>query len=719
MKFNFFCFLFLLIFSLSLEIHSQGFNSIHTPDGTNIIAVGNNGLYFRSSNGGNAWGSYLNGTENMRSVYSIGDDVWIAASDGKIFKTFKVNSPLSLVTTGSVEDLNSIFFVNNSTGFVCGNNGVILKTTDAGITWFSSFSGSVNFNSISFKDESNGVVVGDGGNIFLTDNGGQTWTSQAPLTTGNLLNAKYFDDGIGITGEDGIIIVKNGQGNFELINTRTDSDISGITGLSINEIHVCGGGGFVRNNKNGVSNFFNFEINPMMADLVDIHYHDGMNGWAVSSLNKAIIRTTNGGESWSLPPLTVVSYSWELKLSPGVSGLGNNLCRHPHDKNSIFVMYGQKVYASRDKGNTWGQIATVNVSSGTPHSFFVSPVDTNIWVAATKGTPNKVIRTTNYGQTWSIVLEKNFTTYGQPLEMDQNDPSVYYFVPVNSAGEGMYKSTNNGATFNLIAPYNQSGIGSPCDILVMWDSSNVMFLGDDGADVWKSTDGGQSWFLVKPNSSSEIPSMCSSVFKKNQIYATTWGSSEVFRTQNYGDNWSIVSNNTGSGWGSDVCREDPTLVLTASYGAQAYLSTNNGAGFSTVSSGLSGSGAGIIVTDRGTLIDQRTSGLYKMKIIYDIITDVNENIISSAIPGSFNLYQNYPNPFNPSTKISFDIKNASDVKLIVYDIVGKEVKTLVNGFKQPGQYEVEFNAQDLSSGIYYYRISAGEFISTKKMLLVK
>lgn len=93
--------------------------------------------------------------------------------------------------------------------------------------------------------------------------------------------------------------------------------------------------------------------------------------------------------------------------------------------------------------------------------------------------------------------------------------------------------------------------------------------------------------------------------------------------------------------------------------------------------------------------------------------------ISNTIPGTYALHQNYPNPFNPMTNIRFDIAKASQVKLVVYDILGREVKTLVNEFKNPGAYEVNFDASNFASGTYFYKIQAGDFVQIKKMVLVK
>lgn len=88
-------------------------------------------------------------------------------------------------------------------------------------------------------------------------------------------------------------------------------------------------------------------------------------------------------------------------------------------------------------------------------------------------------------------------------------------------------------------------------------------------------------------------------------------------------------------------------------------------------------------------------------------------------PGEFSLQQNYPNPFNPSTKIRYSIASTQNVKLVVYDLLGNEIKVLVNGVKQQGTYEVTFEAGNLPAGIYIYKLSAGEFNKTGRMLLLK
>ncbi|MBU1677264.1 MAG: T9SS type A sorting domain-containing protein, partial [Bacteroidetes bacterium] len=101
----------------------------------------------------------------------------------------------------------------------------------------------------------------------------------------------------------------------------------------------------------------------------------------------------------------------------------------------------------------------------------------------------------------------------------------------------------------------------------------------------------------------------------------------------------------------------------------------------------------------------------------EIVVDVEEQ--SSIIPKEFSLYQNYPNPFNPRTVIKFHVPSSKFVKLLVFDILGREVATLVNEYKTPGIYEFSFDASLLASGLYFYQLTAGSFSQTKKMMLLK
>lgn len=115
----------------------------------------------------------------------------------------------------------------------------------------------------------------------------------------------------------------------------------------------------------------------------------------------------------------------------------------------------------------------------------------------------------------------------------------------------------------------------------------------------------------------------------------------------------------------------------------------------------------------GSFVTEDPSGICAGATVTGDIEEVE------TIPTEFALYQNYPNPFNPGTLIKYQVPEKSFVLIRVYDLLGAELATLVNEEKSAGSYEITFNAQDLSSGVYFYQIKANNFVSTKKLVLLK
>ncbi len=99
------------------------------------------------------------------------------------------------------------------------------------------------------------------------------------------------------------------------------------------------------------------------------------------------------------------------------------------------------------------------------------------------------------------------------------------------------------------------------------------------------------------------------------------------------------------------------------------------------------------------------------------ITDIQEE--ENIIPSEFFLSQNYPNPFNPATKIKYGVKERINIRIAIFNTIGEEVNLLINETKEPGSYEIEFNASSLPSGVYFYRLQAGVYVETRKMILLK
>jgi hypothetical protein len=169
--------------------------------------------------------------------------------------------------------------------------------------------------------------------------------------------------------------------------------------------------------------------------------------------------------------------------------------------------------------------------------------------------------------------------------------------------------------------------------------------------------------------------------------------------------------------------------LYASSGSAIYVSQDNGKNWLLLdTSGIRPSGVTDLVATNSTLyagiFTAPYGGFYKR-----VLSATSIHQIDNKIPQLFALEQNYPNPFNPSTMISFQLSANSTVSLKVYDVLGKEVTTLVNNELEAGRYSVNFDASNLSngvssnggyaSGVYFYALKAGSFVQTKKMLLLK
>jgi hypothetical protein len=148
-----------------------------------------------------------------------------------------------------------------------------------------------------------------------------------------------------------------------------------------------------------------------------------------------------------------------------------------------------------------------------------------------------------------------------------------------------------------------------------------------------------------------------------------------------------------------------------------WFSMNSAFGVSSSSTNLVKSAIG----DASYGLTQGATRLVELGFVSDtlfrtVATSVAE---PDAVPKEYALEQNYPNPFNPNTTIKFELPRASQVSLTVYDILGREVSVLVNDRRDAGVHEVEFDGSNLASGVYFYRMKAGDYVSTKRMLVVR
>ena len=196
----------------------------------------------------------------------------------------------------------------------------------------------------------------------------------------------------------------------------------------------------------------------------------------------------------------------------------------------------------------------------------------------------------------------------------------------------------------------------------------------------------------------------------------------ILRTTNGGTNWisqtsgttttlfgvSFTDANTGTAVGGGFNGTNSEgIILRTINGGTNWTSQTSGTTLHLHSVSFIDANNGTVVAPLGSILRTTNGG----------VPFVNQ--ISSEIPEGFSLYQNYPNPFNPKTSIRFDIFESSQTKLIIYDILGKEIATLLNEKVSAGSYEVSWNASEYPSGVYFYKLVANEFSDAKKMLLLK
>jgi hypothetical protein len=161
--------------------------------------------------------------------------------------------------------------------------------------------------------------------------------------------------------------------------------------------------------------------------------------------------------------------------------------------------------------------------------------------------------------------------------------------------------------------------------------------------------------------------------------------------------------------------EGGTLVGAESSGV--FLVNDNGDSISSLNEGLADLHIHTLAIDAGGYVYAGTDNGIWRRPLSEVVASMP--FPSGDVPGDFTLSQNYPNPFNPVTNIRFQISDIRYLKLAVYDLLGREAAVLVNEKRGPGSYEVQFDGSGLSSGVYFYRFDAGEYVSTKTMLLVK
>lgn len=355
--------------------------------------------------------------------------------------------------------------------------------------------------------------------------------------------------------------------------------------------------------------------------------------------------------------------------------------------NNIFAgKAGDGIYISINNGESWAQTSLccrfVNALASNGNYIFAGTSTYGVYLS------------TNNGANWIQTSLNNQNVHS--LEVSGNN--IFAGTYPNN---GVYISTNNGASWIQT---------SLCcrNIHALAANGNNIFAGTYlNFGVYSSTNNGTSWSKTSLNNRT-IHSLDAN---GSNIFAGV-DTTGVYLSTDNGSNWSITSLNNRIVF---AILANGNTVFAGTLGYGVYISNDNGVSWIQRNEGLGNSYIYAFCISNNYIFASTGTSVYRRPL--SELTGIN--LISSEIPSEFNLEQNYPNPFNPSTNIKFQIPKSGFVNMVIYDILGCEMATLVNEELKPGTYEVSWDAANYPSGVYFYRIKTPENIEVKKMILIK
>ena len=468
--------------------------------------------------------------------------------------------------------------------------------------------------------------------------------------------------------------------------------------------------------------------------LYSIQFTDINNGWVTNLNGTKLFHTTNGGADWFVQKDFGTSTIWNFTFIN--DSIGYFYSRDPGN-----------LLKSTDGGSNWQLIHTFGASID-----YIKWYDENTGWGVVFSLTGSLIKTTNGGVDWQGFdyfnsFEGGFGRVGIINENSVIVPGQYF-----TGDNIIFKTTDGGTTWTEI-PTSVELLGGRIQFI----NTNTGWIVSSG-NLYKTTDGGINWeFQTAPvYDFFFVNELMGWYISGNQIKQTTDGG-QTWLSQNSGtDNtlYTIYFLDQNNGW---ISGDSGTILYTTNGGTPVELisftacvsgndvnlnwstaSETNNEGFKVEKSQNSKiksqkvwtnigfvSGNGTTTEQHNYLfIDKDLSGgqyFYRLKQIdydgsfkYSKVVEVIVNVQTE-----FSLSQNYPNPFNPVTNISYAITQSGFVALKIYDVLGNQVADLVNEEKPAGSYTVQFDGSNLSSGIYFYKLNAGNYIQVRKMLLLK
>ncbi len=628
--------------------HAQGFHAIHSPDGVDIWAVGDGGVIYRSTNSGADYFSTSAGSGPLRSVATQGLVALVTADNGLVWRSVNGGGAWTSQTLAGSPHLYGVAFPTPATAYVVGAGGAIWKSIDGGVSWTQQFSSTAAaLRAVRFTDDQNGWAVGDGGVVRHTVDGGSNWAAVTVPSPNRLRAIDVLGSTIWIVGERGTCMRSvDGGTNWAHVNLKLDtrSAVRAVHLVAPDTVWVAGGGGFVRRSGDGGATWtwMQHKMHGALSGLSVV----GNRAHFSSSKHRTVFRTANGGITWTMPSLASMSQTFVSKFIHSGNARGSTIVQSPADENTFYAAVNNFIHRSRDAGDTWQYAASFPTPEppATGYSkcnaFLISPKDTNLWIAAVGGNSvsDRLLRTTNGGASWDTVLIKDFGEYGIPLEMHPDNPDTLYFGGDFSR---LWRSTNFGATWIELG--SDSLFRSPCDIVVVPDSANIILVGDGVTGMtnppgqyYKSVDGGLTFALMasrQVSGASEIPGMACSRQRNSAVVGTNWSAGGVQRSLDYGTTWPST-NNAGAAWGVDIARDDPNVPIFALYsGNAAHISYDGGAIWNQITVNMFGASNGLFARDREVILAEQSGAYWKMLTTYPFVASSTQSVSVSAPNG--------------------------------------------------------------------------------------
>lgn len=367
---------------------------------------------------------------------------------------------------------------------------------------------------------------------------------------------------------------------------------------------------------------------------------------------------------------------------------------------TAFAEIGNKIFVSRelfplyystDNGFTW------NWLNGAPFDA-ITVRGNNMF-----GGINALYESTDFGKTWSILNQHNLLFGITSIAV--NDSNIY----VGTFYNGLWTSNDNGTSFVR----DSSGLYQSNSVNTILISDTNVLAGTSNSGIYLSANNGKSW--KQSNNGLANLDVHSLISNFGNILAGT--DNGVFLSSDNGSSWIQVNNGL----------TDDTVYSFAWVANYVFCGTNNGGIFATTNYGgnwtpiadslTSYNISALALSGNNILAGSSNGSLWYRTVANMFTTGVNDK--PNNVPDKYSLYQNYPNPFNPTTTISYELPKSSFVTLKVYDIIGREITTLVNEQKNAGTYQAKFDGSRFASGVYFYRLQAGTFTLVKKFVLMK